>query len=125
MELKGDIKPLNLKVAYQRPCSSRLSPDKHHFVDDIFNLIGVESVKREFVGENALCCGAPIRGQRKEGSRQLAIDVQRRNIKDMMDAGAEFCVFNCPYCFLTLSERITKSGLKPVFMGDLCRLAVG
>ena len=125
VEFKDDIKPLNLKVAYQRPCSSRLSPDKLHFVDDIFNLIGVESVKREYVGENALCCAALIRGQRREGSRQLAADIQRRNIQDMIDAGAEFCVFNCPYCFLTLSERVTKSGLKPVFMGDLCRLAVG
>ncbi len=125
MELKDDIKPLNFKVAYQRPCSSRLSPDKLHFVDDIFNLLGVESVKREYVGENALCCAALIRGQRREGSRQLAADIQRRNIQDMIDAGAEFCVFNCPYCFLTLSERVTKSGLKPIFMGDLCRLAVG
>jgi len=124
-ELKDEIKPLNLRVAYQRPCSSRLSPDKLHFVDDIFNLIGVESVKREYVGENALCCGGTIRGQRKEGRRQLAADVQRRNVEDMASAGAEVCVFNCPACSETLSEMVAKRGIKPIFMSDLCRLAIG
>jgi ferredoxin len=124
-ELKNDIKPLNLKVAYQRPCSSRLSPDKLHFVDDIFNLLGVESVEREYVGENALCCASLIRGQSKEGSRRIAADVQRRNIGDMVQAGAQACIFNCPYCFISSSERVAKNGLNPVLLGDLCRLAVG
>ena len=123
-ELKDDIKPLNLKVAYQRPCSSRLSSDKYHFVDDIFNLIGVDS-EREYVGENALCCAGTIREQRKEGRRQLAADVQRRNIEDMLNAGAEVCIFNCPACFDTLAELVAKRGIKPIFMSDLCRLAIG
>ncbi|MFC1916567.1 heterodisulfide reductase-related iron-sulfur binding cluster [Chloroflexota bacterium] len=124
-ELKDEIKPLNLRVAYQRPCSSRLSSDKFHFVDDIFNLIGVESVKREYVGENALCCAGTITGQRKEGRRQLAADVQKRNIEDMIEAGAEVCVFNCPACFDTLAELVAKRGIKPIYMSDLCRLAIG
>lgn len=123
-ELKDDIKPLNLKVAYQRPCSSRLSSDKHHFVDDIFNLIGVDS-EREYVGENALCCAGTIVGQRKEGRRQLAADVQRRNIEDMVNAGAELCVFNCPACFDTLAELVAQRGIRPIYMSDLCRLAIG
>ena len=42
-ELKDEIRPLGYKVAYQRPCSSRLSPDKHPFVAKIFDLIGVEN----------------------------------------------------------------------------------
>ena len=124
-ELKDEIKPLNLKVAYQRPCSSRLSSDKHHFVSDIFNLIGVENVKREYVDENALCCGGTIQGQRREGSRLRAADVQQRNIDDMVDAGAEVCVFNCPACFNTLAALVNKRGIRPIFMSDLCRLAIG
>ncbi len=124
-ELRDEIKPLNLKVAYQRPCSSRLSSDKLHLVDDIFNLIGVEHVKREYVGENALCCGGTILGQRKEGSRQLAADVQRRNIEDMINAGAELCVFNCPACWDTLAELVAQRGIRPIYMSDLCRLAIG
>jgi hypothetical protein len=44
-ELKDTIRPVNLKVAYQRPCSSSLSPDKHHFVRDIFELVGLSALK--------------------------------------------------------------------------------
>jgi len=124
-ELKDEIKPLNLKVAYQRPCSSRLSSDKHHFVEDIFNLIGAESVKREYVGENALCCGGTIQGQRREGSRLRAADVQRRNIEDMINAGAEVCVFNCPACYNTMAELVAGRGIRPIYMSDLCRLGIG
>jgi Fe-S oxidoreductase len=124
-ELKSEIKPLNLKVAYQRPCSSRLTPDMHHFADDIFKLIGVESVKREYVDEKALCCGGQIQGQRREGSRKRAADVQRRNIEDMKNAGAEVCVFNCPACYTTMADMVARIGIKPIFMSDLCRLAIG
>lgn len=124
-ELKNEIRPVNLKVAYQRPCSSRLSSDKLHFVYDIFKLIGAEHVEREYVDENALCCGGTIQGQRREGSRKRAADVQRRNIEDMINAGAEACVFNCPACYDTLSAVVARGGLKPIFMSDLCRLAIG
>ncbi len=124
-DLKSQIRPLGLKVAYQRPCSSRLSPDKLHFVDDIFSLIGVESVEREYAGENALCCAATIKAQRKEGSRRRAQEIQQRNIQDMVDAGAQACVFNCPACMGTLAEPVAKNGMMPIFMSDLCRIALG
>jgi Fe-S oxidoreductase len=124
-DLKEEIRPVKLKVAYQRPCSSRLSPDKHHFVQDIFDLIGVESVRRNYVGENALCCAGTIQGQRKEGSRKLAADLQKKNIEDMKNAGAEICVFNCPACYQTLGQMVVRNGMKPIFMSDLCRLAIG
>ena len=124
-ELKDDIKPVKLKVAYQRPCSSRLSSDKHHFVRDICNLIGAEVVEREYVDENALCCGGTIQGQRREGSRKRAADVQRWNIEDMKNAGAEVCIFNCPACYTTIGRMVAQNGIRPVFLSDLCRLAIG
>jgi Fe-S oxidoreductase len=124
-ELKSEIKPLKYKVAYQRPCSSRLSPDMHQYVAKIFDLIGVESVKREYVDENALCCGGTILGQKKEGSRQYCAEVQKKNIEDMKNAGAEICVFNCPACMQTIGNPVQKSGMWPLFMSDLCRLAIG
>ena len=55
-ELRNEIRPLNIKVAYQRPCSSRLSSDKHHFVADIMQLIGVDLAEKKYQNENALCC---------------------------------------------------------------------
>jgi Cysteine-rich domain len=125
IELKDEIRPVNLKVAYQRPCSSRLSPDKHHFVKDIFELIGAKAVEREYIDENALCCGGTIQGQRRENSRKRAIDVQERNIEDMKKAGAQVCVFNCPACYTTLGRLVAQNGINPIFMSDLCRLAIG
>ena len=32
-ELKGEIRPLNVKIAYQRNCSTRLTPEKEHYLD--------------------------------------------------------------------------------------------
>ena len=125
LELKDEIKPLGYKVAYQRPCSSRLSSDKFQFVGKIFDLIGVEEVKRQYVGENALCCGATILGQKKPGSRTYYEDLQKKNITDMTDAGAQICVFNCPACMQALATPVSKAGMMPLFMSDLCRLAIG
>ncbi|MBW2062712.1 MAG: (Fe-S)-binding protein [Deltaproteobacteria bacterium] len=124
-ELKDEIEPVNLKVAYQRPCSSRLSSDKHHFVQDIFELIGAEAVEREYVDENALCCGGTIVGQRQEGSRKRAAEIEKKNIEDMKSAGAEVCVFNCPACYNTMAQIVTRNGIAPIYMSDLCRLAIG
>ena len=123
--LQGLIRPVGLKVAYQRPCSSRLSPDKHRFVSDIFELIGVESVEREYADENALCCAGAIQGQKREGSRKRTAELQRRNVEDMKKAGAEVCVFNCPACFETLGDLVSRSGVRPIYMSDLCRIAIG
>jgi len=124
-ELKDLIKPLGLKVTYQRPCSSRLSPDKHRYVKKIFDLIGAEYVKREYSEQNVLCCALTIQGQKKEGSRRLTLEIQKKNIEDMKRAGAEVCVFNCPACFDTLGWKVKEIGIKPVFMSDLCRVAIG
>jgi len=125
VELKDMIQPVNLRVAYQRPCSARLSPDKHHFVRDIFELIGAEYVEREYSDENALCCGGAIQGQRREGSRKRALELQKKNVEDMKRAGADVCVFNCPACFQTLGDRVKAEGMRPIHMSDLCRLAIG
>jgi len=124
-ELKDIIRPVNLKVAYQRPCSSRLSPDKHRFVREIFQSIGANEVGREFVDENALCCGGTIQGQRREGSRKRAAAIQKKNVEDMKKAGAQVCVFNCPACLQTLGGMTAREGIRPVYMSDLCRLAIG
>ena len=126
LELKGEIKPLNIKVAYQRNCSARLSPDKHHFVNDIFDLIGVELLERKYQGENALCCGGMLRDiDLAESGLEMANDVQKRNVDDIALSGAEYCVFNCPFCQMFLSEKVYKKGVKPIQMIELCNMAIG
>jgi len=121
-KLGDKIKPLNFKVAFQRPCSSRLSPDKYHFVGDIMKLIGVNLVERKYQGENALCCGEILR---MIFGYKLANDVQERNIGDIVECGAEYCVFNCPACYNALAAKIAKRGIKPIHIIDLCRMAIG
>ncbi len=121
-ELGKSVKKLNIKAAYQRNCSARLSPQTDHFVDDIFGLIGVERVAREYDKDNALCCAEIIRMGK---GPSLADDVQKRNIDDMVKSGAEYCVFNCPACWDALASKVAKRGIKPIHIIDLCKLALG
>ena len=116
------ISPLHKRVAYQRPCSNRLIPETQRFVDDVFELIGAERAPRAYDRETALCCGSILF---MHGRDDLAEEVQEKNIKDMLEAGAEYCVFNCPMCFYTLGEAVSKAGIVPVMMPDLCQMALG
>jgi len=121
-ELKSEIRPINEKVAYQRPCSNRLIPETRHWVDEIFELIGAERPEREYDGENALCCAMTIRAAQRD---ELADDLQKRNIDDMAAVGARYCVFNCPACFMTLRGMVEERGMVPILMSDLCQVALG
>ena len=121
-EMKDRITPLGMKAAYQRPCSNRLIPDKYPLVKEILDLIGVELPDREYQGENCLCCGEILRSI---SGYKLADDVQERNLNDMVQTGAAYCVFNCPACQSSLSEKVAKKGLKPVHIIDLCKMALG
>lgn len=121
-ELKDEVRPLGLKVVYQRPCSARLIPETQHWVDDLFALVGVERVSREYEGEKALCCGEIVRMVK---GYDAAEDIQSRNIEDMARSGAQICVFNCPMCYLALGEKAAKRGLWPMHMIELCRMALG
>lgn len=126
MNLKADIKPLKIKAAYQRNCSSRLSPDKYGMVEKIFDLIGVELVERRYQKENGLCCGGPLRAIDLNASGlEMIKDVQQKNIDDIALSGAEYCVSNCPFCQEFLSEKLHKAGVKPVHIIDLCKMALG
>jgi len=119
--LKSSVKTLNQKVAYQRPCSSRLIPETQYLTDKVFSLIGVERVQRKYDRDSSLCCGSILRMM---GRDDLADDIQERNVSDMVNAGAKYCVFNCPMCYYTLSEKVSKEGILPVMMVDLCHYAL-
>ena len=119
--LKERIKPLGSIVAYQRPCSNRLIPKTQGLVDEVFRLIGARRADRKYDRENALCCGSIIIMQ---GRDELAEEVQEKNIQDMVDSGARYCLFNCPMCYYTLGEKVEKRGITPVTMPDLCRFAL-
>ena len=121
-ELRDLIKPLKIKAAYQRNCSARLCPQTDHCVDDIFELLGVERVKRQYDRDNALCCAEVFRMAK---GPVFADDVQKRNLDDMTELGAEYCVFNCPACWDALADKVANRGIEPIHIIDLCKLAIG
>jgi Fe-S oxidoreductase len=123
----GEIKKLNMKVAYQRPCASRYTPEKDPLLDDIFGMIGVERVKRQYDGVNAICCGVELAGPNlKLFPRGKNFDPFReKNIADAKGAGAEAMVYLCPMCYRTLGKKSKEAGMTNLMISDLCRLAIG
>jgi len=121
-DLSDRIKPLNKKIAYQRPCSNRLSPETDKMLDDIFRKIGAERVPRQYDRENALCCGGVPRAHQRD---ELADELVEKNISDMLSSGAEYCVFNCPFCMATLGQEVAERGIMPILVSDLVQTALG
>jgi len=119
---ESDIKKLNMKIAYQRSCSNRFIPETDEWVDKICSLIGVERVTRKYDRENAMCCAGIFA---TIGKKSLTRKAQNDNINDMLEHGAEACVYNCPFCIESLGARAVRKGLKNYILSDLCRLALG
>jgi len=120
----GNIIKLGKKVACQRPCSSRYSPEKYALLDQILELIGVERPERKYDRENALCCFSKSAGLYSTFP-ELADEYQTRNIKDALESGSEAMIAICPGCYQTLQEPAAKLGLNIIFITDLCRMALG
>ncbi len=122
-ELQDRIKPLNIKAAYQRPCSNRLIPDKLHLVKEILDLIGVELPDRSLSGRKlpVLWRNSTVRFR----VTSLPTTSSERNLNDMVQTGAAYCVFNCPACQGSLSEKVVKKGMQPVHIIELCKMAIG
>lgn len=120
---KGEIRPLGIRVAYQRPCASRLTPWKEPLLDEIFRLLGVSRVERTYDRENALCCGQDLKGIVKRGSKFPAY--QDENIEDAAKNGAQAMVFLCPMCLDALGDKCRQAGLVCYMINDLCDLALG
>ena len=59
------------------------------------------------------------------GHKNLVRKTQNENVQDMVDNGAEVCIFNCPMCKDTLERKVTAKGMKCYFISDLARLALG
>ncbi len=121
-DLAEHIKPLNQVVAYQRPCSNRLAPGTDAMLDEIFRKIGAIRAPRKYDRENALCCGGVPRAQQRD---DYADELVEKNIADMLDVKAVYCVFNCPFCMATLAQEVAERGMMPILVSDLVQIALG
>jgi len=118
---RADIRPLNRKIAFQRPCASRYTPEMDVILDDLFHLIGVERVDRKHDRQEALCCMGLLKRIDPERGKRF----QDMNIKDALDANAEAMVFLCPFCQMFLGKQAGEKGLKQIFITELSRMALG
>jgi hypothetical protein len=115
------VTPLDKKIAYQRPCASRYSPEIEPVLDELFELIGVERVERKYDRESALCCGGLFSRIYPERIQPMMAG----NIGDAVAHGAHAMVFLCPLCMTTLSGPASGQGMKPIFISQLARMALG
>lgn len=120
-EHRAEVQPLGLRVAYQRPCASRLSPGKEEVLDAVLQSIGVERVERRYDREGALCCSGAVSFLQP----QMAADVRARNLDDAQQAGAEAMCYLCPVCRRTLSADAEARGLGNYHIISLVRMALG
>ena len=122
MKMRQDeIKKLDMKIAYHRPCTSRLAPDREPLLDDLFELIGVERVPRKYDYKKTLCCGAPLAFRNRNRMRELI----EKNLEDAKRSNAEAMVFYCVGCFDFLSSGAAEHEMDVYMVSDLCRLALG
>ncbi|MFX1356795.1 MAG: heterodisulfide reductase-related iron-sulfur binding cluster [Promethearchaeota archaeon] len=121
-EHESEITKLNKKIAYQRSCSNRFSPEIDNYVDKICDLIGVERVKRKYDKENAMCCAGIFA---TIGKKSLTRKAQKENVNDMVEHEAEICVYICPACLDSLGSLVQRNGIKNYLLSDLCRMALG
>lgn len=120
-ENKDRIKPLSIDIAYQRPCTSRHSPDKEIFIDTLFDLVGVKRVKRKYDRKNALCCTS-VKVLYDKGDDAIS---REKNILDAKNSGAKAIIYFCPVCKETLADTANAHSLPLIFLGDLARASLG
>jgi Fe-S oxidoreductase len=117
---QNSITKLGKKVAYQANCATRWLPEQDGFLDEIFELIGVERPSRQYERLNTVCCTAPI----IYTDRELAIDIQEKNVKDAIECGADALITICPICDAVMRRPTSRLGLPKIFITDLCRIAL-
>jgi Fe-S oxidoreductase len=124
MAHKDKVKKLSMKISYQQPCASRYTFNKDKMLDELFKLIGVERVPREFDRIHALCCGG-AQGASTNVSKEEVEKWRMKNIMDSKEYGAEAMVFLCPLCALSLRSRAKAQDLEPYILSNLVRQALG
>jgi Fe-S oxidoreductase len=118
---KKNVTKLNKRVAYQANCGTRWIPEYDAFLDEVFELIGVERPTRKYERLNALCCTGPL----IYTNRELAVDIQKKNFEDAIACGAEAIVTSCPLCYGVFRRPSSQFNLPNIFITDVCRIALG
>ena len=124
-----DVKKLGFRCAVQLPCSLRCGPDRHIWIEELFDLLGIRLVERKYDRRNQICCGAVagLGGGASESlaeNQQFSQDIRDKNIADARHYGADHMMFVCPFCYAALARDDKASGIMPVMAADLVRMAL-
>jgi len=116
------IRPLNMRIAFQRPCTSHNTPWQEPFLDELLDLIGCARVLRHYDREDALCCGRilSLRGL-VDRARETAL----RNIEDSLEYSSDALVYLCPSCGKSYEDLCRERGLPIYHISELCQMALG
>ena len=115
------VSKLDVRIAYQRPCISRYTPETDAMLDELFEQLGVERVQRRHDQEDALCCGSSLAAYYPD----KAARIQQQNLADAESHGAQAMVFTCPLCYMTLKKVCRDWSITPIFITELCQIALG
>jgi Fe-S oxidoreductase len=118
---KEKVATLNKRIAYQANCATRWMHEYDTFLNEIFELVGVERPIRQYDRLDALCCSGPL----IYTNRELAVDIQKKNFEDAVASGAEAIITSCPICYGVFKRPSAQFGLPNIFITDLCRIALG
>ena len=121
LKRKDRIQPLRRKIAVQKSCASRYTPETDSFYDTLLHLCGCQRVSRKFDRADALCCGAHVAPYR---GFKAGLEYKNRNIQDALDNGADSLLFTCPYCALQMRDEAESAGLQTIYLPNLPRMAM-
>jgi len=116
------IRSLDMKIAYQRPCTSRNTQGKEPLLDELLELISCQRVARRYDRENALCCGDVLAFR---GLRDRAQEACLKNIQDSLEHGADALIYLCPSCLKLYKEPCRERHFPVYHISELCQIALG
>lgn len=122
-----DVRKLGIRAAVHLPCSARYGPDRNPWYDELFELLGVERVVRKYDRRKQICCGAVETFQMLTGTpadAEYAEELRKKNLDDAEQAGAEYFVTLCSYCYASMTPGARRYGLKPVLVADIARMSL-
>lgn len=116
------IRPLNMKIAYQEPCTSRGNASQNPPLDELLQIIGCLRVARRYDRDNSLCCGEIVE---LRGLTEKADEITKKQIDDSLEHGAQGLACLCGGCMNRFREQAAARGLQLYHVTELCHMAIG
>lgn len=122
---KGELNitnKINQRITFQDPCRWRECDKKiYDGPRELLEILGCEVTEMKHNKENSLCCSSPI----SISNQSLAQKIQRKNISEAKEAGADAIAFVCPGCISFLAKSAAKKKIGTFYITELAQLAIG